>query len=56
MIESVEMENWRAYEQRSIDFNAGVNFIVGETVSGKTSILAAIAYRLTGEAVQGRKG
>lgn len=49
MINSVEMINWRKYEQREVSFGSGVNFIVGGNGAGKTSILEAIAYGLTGE-------
>jgi exonuclease SbcC len=49
MINHVEMENWRAYDQRSFDFEPGITFVMGPNGIGKTSILEAIAYALTGE-------
>lgn len=49
MIKSVEMINWRAYEQHKVEFSDGITFIMGANGSGKTSILEAIAYGLTGE-------
>ncbi|MGH8010423.1 MAG: AAA family ATPase, partial [Candidatus Binatia bacterium] len=49
MIERVEMVNWRAYERRTFEFAPGITFIMGANGSGKTSILEAIAYALTGE-------
>jgi exonuclease SbcC len=49
MINRVEMINWRAYDQRLIDFAPGINFIMGANGIGKTSVLEAIAYALTGE-------
>ncbi len=49
MIKSVEMINWRAYEQRQIIFKPGLNFLMGANGVGKTSVLEAIAYALTGE-------
>ncbi len=49
MIQEVEMINWRAYEKRSFTFKPGLNFIMGPNGRGKTSILEAIAYGLTGE-------
>ena len=49
MIKQVEMINWRKYEQRKVEFRSGVNFIMGANGAGKTSILEAIAYALTGE-------
>lgn len=49
MINTVEMINWRKYDEREISFRPGVNFIVGANGAGKTSILEAIAVALTGE-------
>ena len=49
MIDSVQMTNWRAYEQREVSFGPGITFIMGANGVGKTSILEAIAYALTGE-------
>jgi DNA repair exonuclease SbcCD ATPase subunit len=49
MIQSVSMINWRAYEKRTVEFGKGITFIMGVNGSGKTSILEAIAYALTGE-------
>ncbi|HBY94182.1 MAG: AAA family ATPase [Ardenticatenaceae bacterium] len=50
MIESIEMVNWRAYTRREFQFQPGITFIMGANGTGKTSILEAIAYALTGEA------
>lgn len=49
MINEVEMNNWRAYEHKAIKFKPGLTFILGANGRGKTSILEAIAYALTGE-------
>ncbi len=49
MISEVEMINWRAFERRKFTFKPGLNFIMGPNGKGKTSILEAIAYGLTGE-------
>jgi DNA repair exonuclease SbcCD ATPase subunit len=49
MITSVEMVNWRAYDRRVILFEPGVTFLLGANGIGKTSVLEAIAYGLTGE-------
>jgi exonuclease SbcC len=49
MIHSVEMINWRAYEKREFHFEPGINFLMGANGAGKTSILEAICYGLTGE-------
>jgi DNA repair exonuclease SbcCD ATPase subunit len=49
MINAVEMINWRAYDQHTVRFGPGITFIMGANGIGKTSILEAIAYGLTGE-------
>ena len=49
MIVEVEMINWRAYDHKSFKFMAGLNFIMGPNGKGKTSILEAISYALTGD-------
>lgn len=49
MITEVEMINWRAFEKRKFTFKPGLNFIMGSNGRGKTSILEAISYGLTGE-------
>lgn len=49
MINKVEMINWRAYDRKEITFTPGITFIIGANGKGKTSILEAVAYALTGE-------
>jgi len=56
MINYVKMINWRAYDEREIHFNKGITFLMGANGSGKTSILEAISYALTGEAALFAKG
>lgn len=50
MIKSVEMVNWRAYEKREVQLEPGITFLMGSNGTGKTSVLEAISYGLTGEA------
>lgn len=50
MIKYLKMTNWRAYDEREIEFDSGITFLMGANGSGKTSILEAISYALTGEA------
>lgn len=50
MIHSVEMINWRAYEKREFQLEPGITFLMGSNGAGKTSVLEAICYGLTGEA------
>lgn len=56
MITYLKMINWRAYEEREIEFKKGITFLMGANGSGKTSILEAIAYAFTGESALFQKG
>ncbi len=56
MITYLKMINWRAYKEREVRFNKGITFLMGANGSGKTSILEAISYALTGEAALFEKG
>jgi exonuclease SbcC len=49
MIHEIRMINWRAYEDQTFTFMSGINFIMGPNGKGKTSILEAISYALTGD-------
>lgn len=49
MITYLKMTNWRKYENRELNFKKGITFLMGENGSGKTSILEAVNYALTGE-------
>lgn len=40
----LKMENFRKYEQLEVEFNSGLNLLVGENDSGKTAIVDAIKY------------
>lgn len=42
MLESLSLNNFRAYGQSSFEFDQGVNIIVGPNTSGKTNLLEAI--------------
>lgn len=56
MITYLKMINWRAYKEREVQFSKGITFLMGANGSGKTSILEAISYALTGEAALFVKG
>ena len=49
MLRTLKIVNWKAFSERTVHFGAGVNFLLGQNGSGKTSILEAIALALTGE-------
>ena len=42
MIKSIDMQNFKSYKDCHIDFDPGVNIIIGENDSGKTNIIRAI--------------
>jgi DNA repair exonuclease SbcCD ATPase subunit len=49
MIETLTIENWKAFEQRTFRFDKGVNFLVGKNGTGKTTVLEAISLALSGD-------
>lgn len=49
VIRTVDMSNWRRFDHHVVEFGPGINFMVGDNASGKTSTLEAIAYALTGD-------
>nr|VVV06178.1 Chromosome partition protein Smc [Aliivibrio wodanis] len=42
----LKLEKFRRYEQLEVEFNSGLNLLVGENDSGKTAIVDAIKYVL----------
>lgn len=42
----LKLENFRRYEKLDVEFNSGLNLLVGENDSGKTAIVDAIKYVL----------
>jgi DNA repair exonuclease SbcCD ATPase subunit len=49
MIERVEIQNWKAFDERQVNFTPGLNLLLGRNATGKTTILDAIALALAGE-------
>ncbi|MDY6778714.1 MAG: SMC family ATPase [Candidatus Nanohaloarchaea archaeon] len=49
MITSIHIENWRSHRESSFTFDSGVNALVGEMGSGKTSVFEALTYGLYGK-------
>lgn len=43
-LQELELENFRSFKERSIKFTDGVNVIIGENNSGKTSVLDALEF------------
>ncbi len=52
MIEEVKLDGWKAYDTLSIAFRPGINFITGPNGIGKTSILEAISFAISGSTSQ----
>lgn len=51
----VTLNNFRKHRHRRIRFGAGVNAIIGKNTAGKTTILEAILFALTGALFEGSK-
>jgi DNA repair exonuclease SbcCD ATPase subunit len=49
MIRRIGLKNWRAYESAVIPFESGTTFIVAPNGIGKTSLLEAAQFALTGD-------
>ena len=49
MIFNIKISNWMSHSESEFDFSEGLNLIFGENGSGKSSILYAIYYALTGK-------
>ncbi len=54
-LNSIFLENFRNYESLSVDFDPGVNLLVGENAQGKTNLLEAIAFLGSGRAFRTQK-
>lgn len=49
MIRYIRLENWRAYERAEIPFEPGTTFIVAPNGIGKSSLLEAASFAVSGE-------
>ena len=54
-LNNITLRNFRSYEELSLDFDPGVNLIVGDNAQGKTNLLEAIAYLGSGKAFRTQK-
>lgn len=54
-IESLNLTNFRNYEQETIEFCEGINILVGTNGQGKTNIAEAIYYLCTGYSLRARQ-
>ncbi len=54
-LNKIELRNFRNYEALSLEFDAGVNLIVGDNAQGKTNLLEAISYLGSGKSFRAQK-
>ena len=54
-LNAIELRSFRNYEQLQLDFEPGVNLIVGDNAQGKTNLLEAIAYLGSGKSFRAQK-
>lgn len=55
VIESIELKNFRNYEDLSIEFDKGTNILYGDNAQGKTNILEAVYLSGTSKSHKGSK-
>ncbi len=46
-MENIRLQNFRCYEDQLFTFKRGVNLLIGDNASGKTSVLRACKYILS---------
>ncbi len=54
-LEKLELRGFRNYEEVSVEFDPGVNLIVGDNAQGKTNLLEAISYLGSGRSFRAQK-
>ena len=54
-LERIELRNFRNYAEISLDFDPGVNLLVGDNAQGKTNMLEAIAYLGSGKSFRAQR-
>ena len=54
-LRNLSLRNFRNYEELSLDFDSGVNLIVGQNAQGKTNLLEAVSYLGSGKSFRAQK-
>ena len=54
-LERIKLYNFRNYEQLDLEFDPGVNLILGDNAQGKTNLLEAIGYLGSGKSFRTQK-
>ncbi len=54
-LSNLKLRDFRNYEQLDLDFDAGVNLIVGNNAQGKTNLLEAISYAGSGRSFRAQR-
>ena len=55
ILENIYLENYRNYIQAQVEFDPGVNLLVGQNAQGKTNLLEAVAFLGSGKAFRTQK-
>ena len=54
-LERIQLHNFRNYRSLDLDFDPGVNLLVGDNAQGKTNLLEAIGYLGSGKSFRTQK-
>ena len=55
VLNSIQLRDFRNYETLRLDFEPGVNLIVGDNAQGKTNLLEAVSYLGSGKSFRAQK-